>query len=260
MKENFFKLSYLNNVPDKQVSGVKTFLNEQALKYACAYVQHIRNRLPVLNSMEFIIHPAFCVTLLNKFYGMEPVALKGGCPEIDLYTNWKQYCLHQPFLCHEINEYAVCNASVLMLGIMRDKAITRYQRLKEIYPAHISAMIKDIEHLEAAVSGCGVASEWRWYTPTGENLTGRQFLFSEQPEIITQPAACDEPHAAEDWHPADVISAIKKSGTSLAMLSRQSGLSPNTLANALKRKWPKGERIIASHLRIHPSKIWPSRY
>lgn len=64
----------------------------------------------------------------------------------------------------------------------------------------------------------------------------------------------------EDWHRADVIAALKKAGTPLAQLSRVSGLSSGTLANALARPWPKGERIIAHALHLQPEDIWPSRY
>ncbi|AKA39036.1 helix-turn-helix domain-containing protein [Yersinia ruckeri] len=63
-----------------------------------------------------------------------------------------------------------------------------------------------------------------------------------------------------DWHPADVIAALRKKGTTLAALSRNAGLSSSTLANALTRPWPKGEWLIAECLEIHPSEIWPSRY
>ncbi|MDN7224193.1 helix-turn-helix transcriptional regulator [Providencia stuartii] len=63
-----------------------------------------------------------------------------------------------------------------------------------------------------------------------------------------------------DWHPADIIAALRKRGTTLAAISRQAGLSSSTLANALSRPWPKGEWIIANYLGIHPSEIWPSRY
>lgn len=64
----------------------------------------------------------------------------------------------------------------------------------------------------------------------------------------------------KDWHSADIIAALRKQGTTLAALSRQSGLSSSTLANALVRPWPKGERLIADALKIHPSEIWPGRY
>ncbi|VEA46613.1 transcriptional regulator [Salmonella enterica subsp. arizonae] len=57
-----------------------------------------------------------------------------------------------------------------------------------------------------------------------------------------------------DWHPADIIAALKKQGTSLSAVSRQSGLASSTLANALKRHWPKGEKLIAKALGVAPSK------
>ncbi|QKJ02855.1 helix-turn-helix domain-containing protein [Yersinia mollaretii] len=63
-----------------------------------------------------------------------------------------------------------------------------------------------------------------------------------------------------DWHPSDIIAAIRKKGSTLSAVSRNSGLSSCTLANALTRPWPKGEYIIAEFLSIHPSEIWPSRY
>lgn len=64
----------------------------------------------------------------------------------------------------------------------------------------------------------------------------------------------------QDWHPADIIAALKKRGTSLADVSRNSGLASSTLTNALNRRWPKGERLIAEALGVAPDKIWPSRY
>lgn len=63
-----------------------------------------------------------------------------------------------------------------------------------------------------------------------------------------------------DWHSADIIAALKKRGTSLAALSRKAGLASSTLANALSRSWPRGEKLIADALGISPEIIWPSRY
>ncbi|QUY50978.1 helix-turn-helix domain-containing protein [Serratia plymuthica] len=63
-----------------------------------------------------------------------------------------------------------------------------------------------------------------------------------------------------DWHPADVIAALKKKGTTLAAVSREAGLASSTLGNALARHWPKGERLIAEALNLPPAEIWPSRY
>ncbi|HFD1327716.1 TPA: helix-turn-helix domain-containing protein [Yersinia enterocolitica] len=63
-----------------------------------------------------------------------------------------------------------------------------------------------------------------------------------------------------DWHPADIIAALRKKDTTLAAVSRKAGLSSSTLANALTRPWPKGEWLIAECLEIHPSEIWSTRY
>ena len=63
-----------------------------------------------------------------------------------------------------------------------------------------------------------------------------------------------------DCERIDIIYALKKKGTSLAELSRQSGLNSRTLNNALERRYPKGERIIASAIGVTPETIWPSRY
>ncbi|MDV5226348.1 helix-turn-helix transcriptional regulator [Providencia rettgeri] len=64
----------------------------------------------------------------------------------------------------------------------------------------------------------------------------------------------------KDWHPADIIAAIRKRGSTLSQISRSAGLSSSTLHNTLVRRWPKGERIIAKYLEMKPEEIWPSRY
>ncbi|EBH9039571.1 TPA: helix-turn-helix domain-containing protein [Salmonella enterica] len=63
-----------------------------------------------------------------------------------------------------------------------------------------------------------------------------------------------------DWHPADIIAGLRKKGTSLAEVSRRAGLASATLANALTRSWPRGEKLIADALETSPEIIWPSRY
>jgi Ner family transcriptional regulator len=64
----------------------------------------------------------------------------------------------------------------------------------------------------------------------------------------------------QDWHRADIRAELEKRGTSLRKLSREAGLSENTLRNALDRKWPKGEKIISEAIGVTPETIWPSRY
>jgi Ner family transcriptional regulator len=63
-----------------------------------------------------------------------------------------------------------------------------------------------------------------------------------------------------DWHPADIIAALRKKGTTLAAVSRAAGLSSSTLSNALSRPWPKGEILISQVIGVPPQTVWPSRY
>ena len=64
----------------------------------------------------------------------------------------------------------------------------------------------------------------------------------------------------QDWHPADIVAALRKQGWSLRRLSAAQGLHPQTLTAALARPYPKGELVIATTLGMKPEKIWPSRY
>lgn len=67
--------------------------------------------------------------------------------------------------------------------------------------------------------------------------------------------------AVKDWHPADIVAALRKAGWSFRRLSIHHGYAvPETLAKVQSRKWPKGERLVAEAIGVHPADIWPSRY
>jgi Ner family transcriptional regulator len=66
--------------------------------------------------------------------------------------------------------------------------------------------------------------------------------------------------SSSDWHPADIVAALRKSGTSMAELGRENGLANTTLRNALDKSYPRAERIIAEAIGMTPADIWPSRY
>ena len=69
-----------------------------------------------------------------------------------------------------------------------------------------------------------------------------------------------EPAPAPDWHPADVLAALKKRGLTLAGVSTAHGYHPTAAGKALSRPWPALEAIIANALGLPPATIWPSRY
>jgi Ner family transcriptional regulator len=69
-----------------------------------------------------------------------------------------------------------------------------------------------------------------------------------------------EGNPGSDWHPADVLAALKKRGHSLAGLSAANGYHATAAGKALKRSWPALEALIAEAIGVPPQHIWPSRY
>lgn len=66
--------------------------------------------------------------------------------------------------------------------------------------------------------------------------------------------------APEDWHRADIVAALRKAGWTLRQLSAHHGYAPGSLGQALKRPWPRAERLIADAIGVAPEAIWPTRY
>lgn len=67
--------------------------------------------------------------------------------------------------------------------------------------------------------------------------------------------------ASEDWHKADIVAAIHKTGQSLRRMAIALGYKDqSSLAQALHRPYPKLERVIAEAIGVSAQTIWPSRY
>lgn len=47
---------------------------------------------------------------------------------------------------------------------------------------------------------------------------------------------------------------------SFTRLSRLNGYASGSLKMALRRPWPRAEKVIADFIGIPPQQIWPSRY
>jgi Ner family transcriptional regulator len=75
---------------------------------------------------------------------------------------------------------------------------------------------------------------------------------------MTTPKNQEKP--AADWHPADIVAAIRKKGWSMNQLGLHHGYGTNALCLAFRKPYPKAERIIAETLGLRPEQIWPSRY
>ncbi|KPV39515.1 hypothetical protein AN478_10185 [Thiohalorhabdus denitrificans] len=61
-----------------------------------------------------------------------------------------------------------------------------------------------------------------------------------------------------DWDPADIVAALHKAGWSLRRLSFAHGYRSDALKHALRRPYPRAERLIAETLGLEPRDLWPS--
>lgn len=66
--------------------------------------------------------------------------------------------------------------------------------------------------------------------------------------------------STHDWAKADIIAAVRKSGTSLRQLSINNGLCEKACSTALHRPYKVPEQLIAEAINVPPHVIWPSRY
>jgi Ner family transcriptional regulator len=67
--------------------------------------------------------------------------------------------------------------------------------------------------------------------------------------------------APGDWHPADIVAALRKAGWSLRRLSKHHGYHPQTLGRAMRSTYyPSYERLIAKAIGVKPEQIWPARF
>ena len=64
----------------------------------------------------------------------------------------------------------------------------------------------------------------------------------------------------KDWHKADIIAAVRRTGTTLKALSTSNGLCSSACQTALHRPYQKPEKIISDAIGVPGQEIWPSRY
>jgi Ner family transcriptional regulator len=62
----------------------------------------------------------------------------------------------------------------------------------------------------------------------------------------------------KDMHPADVIAALHKRGTSLRKIAQENGYSH--IQRVLTSPWLAAEQLVAKALGTSPQALWPSRY
>lgn len=61
----------------------------------------------------------------------------------------------------------------------------------------------------------------------------------------------------EGWHPADIIAAVRKSGSTMMEVAIAAGFHPSALSHCLRFPVPDANKAIAAHLDKHVHELWP---
>lgn len=65
----------------------------------------------------------------------------------------------------------------------------------------------------------------------------------------------------KDWHPADIVAALRKRGYTLRDIAREEGLQDSsTLSKAMVQSYPAGERRLAKYAGVPVQDMFPTRY
>lgn len=78
--------------------------------------------------------------------------------------------------------------------------------------------------------------------------------------IDTQSSFPRDRKFAAPWHPADIIAAVRKRGTSLQRLSREHGFNSHSMNKAVRQCFPACHRIISDVIGVPRQMIWPQFY
>ncbi|WP_272522446.1 hypothetical protein [Providencia sp. PROV202] len=162
-----------------QFYGVETNLSLEQFQQACAYIQLIRDKLPSFSSSDDCLVECEILFLLQMFYGVMPLYENSELDAIvDVHHNWECYVIGGNLAL--INQYAICNASIIMLEFLRYKLQTKLN-----IDSNEKAKV-DLARLDALLSGHFLKKEWELRDVYGNDLTGIQFLRSDKVELISK--------------------------------------------------------------------------
>ncbi|UBX47722.1 hypothetical protein LDO51_10990 [Providencia alcalifaciens] len=162
-----------------QFYGVETNLSLEQFQQACAYIQLIRDKLPSFSSSDDCLVECETLFLLQMFYGFTPLYENREIDAIvDVHHNWECYVIGGNLA--SINQYAICNASIIMLEFLRYK-------LQAKLNTYTNESVKvDLARLDYLLSGHFLKREWALRDVYGNDLTGMQFLRSDKVELISK--------------------------------------------------------------------------
>ena len=63
--------------------------------------------------------------------------------------------------------------------------------------------------------------------------------------------------SSKGWHPADIVAAVRKSGSTMMEIAIAAGFHPSALSHCMRFPVPEANRAIADHLDKSLHDLWP---
>lgn len=155
------------------------------MNYYCAYLQCIREQLPLLSCVEDVLNEMSSMVLLHDLYGMRKVTTSqpyDGC--IDLHQNWIDYCVCSDDFNSSFKSVAVTDASISVLKLMRGCVIENISTFKRVESHEYKQALLELQRLEKVIQGECILPEWEWRNINEVSLEGKRFLSHPEPELI----------------------------------------------------------------------------
>lgn len=180
-----YRLMHYYSRMEEKFFGIQCNLSLIELNLTIAYLQCIRERLPVLAVVEDTLSEMSCMVLLHELFVLRKITtFQPYESAVDLHRNWIDYSLYSNEFQEYLNDIAVNNASLAVLKLMAKEAMETIVTLKRIGSDEYPYAARELETLMAAVSGAEVLPEWEWYDINHTPLDGRVFLPESVPELI----------------------------------------------------------------------------
>lgn len=181
-----FRLTHCYSSMQDHFFGVESSLSEYEINLRCAYIQCIRERLPLLPCTQAFINEMSCMILLHEFYGIRQITTPRRYNKcIDLHQNWIDYCFPSCNMQDSLNDVSVENASHQLLTLMYKEAEEHVSMLAASGSNDLLASVIEMDNLREVIKGTPVSPAWGWTDINGHSLAGKRYTQNFNYEMVT---------------------------------------------------------------------------
>ena len=171
------------NLYKNKFFGIKTDWSFEDINLACAYIQKMRDYLPILPYGDDVVGEDDGIEILHSFYGFEKLYKNTEYDYIlDFYDNWEEYCCGRIYPNNILNKFAVENASIKIFEVMKKIMLGLEGWYRDSDHFDEQCWNDVIQQLSAVIQGSPVLPEWQWKTIDGKFIPSGK-IYSQPSEL-----------------------------------------------------------------------------